>query len=41
LKLLKKHPEYSAILITDEGKVVTTKNLNIKRFYLEIEGEDF
>jgi len=32
---LKKHPEYSAILITDEGKVVTTKNLNIKDFTLK------
>lgn len=35
LKLLKKYPEYSAILITDEGKVVTTKNLNIKDFTLK------
>jgi len=35
LKLLKKYPDYSAILITDLGKVITTKNLDINRYHLK------
>ncbi|WP_149244136.1 FAD:protein FMN transferase [Dyadobacter sp. 32] len=32
LKLLKRHPEYSCIMITDGGKVFTSKKLNISRY---------
>ncbi|PWK20091.1 thiamine biosynthesis lipoprotein [Arcicella aurantiaca] len=35
LKLLKKYPDYSAILITDSGKVITTKNLDINSYQLK------
>ncbi len=32
LALLAKYPRYSCIMVTDEGKVVTSKNLNIKKY---------
>jgi thiamine biosynthesis lipoprotein len=32
LTLLKSYPEYSCIMITDRGKVFTSKNLNISRY---------
>ncbi|MEA5461702.1 FAD:protein FMN transferase [Arcicella sp. LKC2W] len=35
LKLLKKYPDYSAILITDSGKVITTQNLDINLYQLK------
>jgi thiamine biosynthesis lipoprotein len=35
LKLLKKYPDYSAILITDSGKVITTQNLDINSYQLK------
>ncbi|KAA5542318.1 FAD:protein FMN transferase [Adhaeribacter rhizoryzae] len=35
LKLLKKYPEYSAILITDNGEVLSSPNLNIADYKLK------
>ncbi len=32
LILLEKHPEYSCLMITDKGKVIKSKNFNIKHF---------
>ncbi|MDQ6469765.1 FAD:protein FMN transferase [Flavobacterium sp. LHD-80] len=32
LILLQKHPEYSCLMITDKGKVIKSKNFNIKHF---------
>lgn len=32
LLLLQKHPEYSCLMITDKGKVIKSKNFNIKNF---------
>ncbi len=32
LKLLKRHPKYSCVMITDGGKVFTSKKLNISRY---------
>lgn len=32
LLLLKKYPEYSCVMITDNGKIVKSKNFNIKKF---------
>jgi thiamine biosynthesis lipoprotein len=32
LLLLKKYPEYSCLMITDDGKVVKSKNFRIKKF---------
>ncbi|MGV3586358.1 MAG: FAD:protein FMN transferase [Adhaeribacter sp.] len=35
LKLLKKYPEYSALLITDDGQVLSSPNLNIADYRLK------
>jgi len=32
LLLLQKHPDYSCLMITDKGKVIKSKNFNIKNF---------
>lgn len=32
LLLLKKYPQYSCVMITDNGKIVKSKNFNIKKF---------
>ncbi|GAB3327131.1 FAD:protein FMN transferase [Larkinella ripae] len=34
LKLLKKHPDYSGILITDDGRIVATPGLDVKKYSL-------
>ena len=31
LKLIEQYPEYSCIMITDEGKVITSKNFHLKK----------
>ena len=36
LLLLKKYPDYSCIMITDNGKVIKSKNFRIKKFKARI-----
>lgn len=34
LALLKKHPQYRCIMITDAGQIITSPNLNVKKYQL-------
>lgn len=35
LKLLKKYPDYQAVLITDEGKIFSTPNMDISKYHVK------
>ncbi len=35
LKLLKKYPDYQAVLITDEGKIFSTPNIDISKYHVK------